>query len=100
MSDAYLRIKPPTSTFPETAYEATPTSLTLSDAHPNVVKRGGKAGREDEYVYSFGEPCRVQLVLMIDALLQYPSKTPELYTSKIAPLVDKAMNGFNSTIFA
>ena len=82
------RIKPPTTTFPETAYEATTTSLTLSDAHPNVLKRGGKAGREDEYVYNF------------DALLQSPSTTPELYSSKIAPLVDKAMNGFNSTIFA
>ena len=33
-------------------------------------------------------------------LLRQPSKTPELYTSKIAPLVQKAMNGFNSTIFA
>lgn len=33
-------------------------------------------------------------------LLRHPSRTPDLYTSKVAPLVDKAMNGFNSTIFA
>jgi len=35
-----------------------------------------------------------------DKLLQYPSTTPELYGAKVAPLVEKAMNGFNSTIFA
>ena len=33
-------------------------------------------------------------------LLRQPSKTPELYSAKVAPLVEKAMNGFNSTIFA
>lgn len=33
-------------------------------------------------------------------LLQHPSTTPELYEAKVAPLVHKAMNGFNSTIFA
>lgn len=33
-------------------------------------------------------------------LLKQPSTTPELYSAKIAPLVDKAMGGFNSTIFA
>jgi centromeric protein E len=37
---------------------------------------------------------------MIDALLEYPARTPDLYEDKIAPLVDKTMNGFNSTIFA
>lgn len=37
---------------------------------------------------------------MLDKLLQFPSTTPELYNAKIAPLVEKAMNGFNSTIFA
>lgn len=35
-----------------------------------------------------------------DKLLQYPSRTPDLYEAKIAPLVEKTMNGFNSTIFA
>lgn len=30
-------------------------TLTLSEAHPNVMKRGGKSGREREYVYTFGE---------------------------------------------
>jgi centromeric protein E len=49
-------VKPTTSAFAETAYEITPSSLTLSDSHPNVVKRGGKAGREDEYTYTFGGP--------------------------------------------
>lgn len=37
-----------------TAYELTQDSLTLTDNHPNVQKRGGKAGREDEYSYNFG----------------------------------------------
>ncbi|GFZ46737.1 hypothetical protein JCM24511_03957 [Saitozyma sp. JCM 24511] len=83
-----VRIKPTTSAFLTQAYELTPTSLTLSDAHPNVQKRGGKSGREDEYTYT------------VDKLLQFPSTTPELYSTKIAPLVEKAMNGFNSTIFA
>ena len=49
------RIKPTSSPFSNTAYEVSQTSLTLSDAHPNVVKRGGKAGREDEYTYTFGQ---------------------------------------------
>jgi centromeric protein E len=40
------------------------------------------------------------LMVVADKLLQFPSRTPELYNAKIAPLVDKAMNGFNSTIFA
>lgn len=48
------RIKPTTSAFLTQAYELTPTSLTLSDAHPNVQKRGGKSGREDEYTYTVG----------------------------------------------
>jgi centromeric protein E len=48
------RIKPTTCQFAETAYEVTSSSLSLSDSHPNVQKRGGKAGREDEYTYSFG----------------------------------------------
>ncbi|ORY32865.1 kinesin motor domain-domain-containing protein [Naematelia encephala] len=83
-----VRIKPTKSAFASSAYEVTPISLTLSDAHPNVQKRGGKAGREDEYTYTF------------DKLIQYPSTTPELYNAKVSALVDKAMNGFNSTIFA
>jgi Cdc6-like AAA superfamily ATPase len=42
-----------------------------------------------------------ELVKLIpDMLLQYPSRTPELYTAKIAPLIEKAMNGFNTTVFA
>jgi hypothetical protein len=49
------RVKPSTSAFPKHAYELTPTSLTLSDSHPNVLKRGGKAGRQEEYNYTFGE---------------------------------------------
>ncbi|RXK39315.1 hypothetical protein M231_03394 [Tremella mesenterica] len=82
------RVKPTTSSFLSLAYDLTSTSLSLSDAHPNVIKRGGKAGRENEYTYTF------------DALLRAPAKTPQLYHAKVAPLVDKAMNGFNSTIFA
>ncbi|WVW84086.1 hypothetical protein I302_106115 [Kwoniella bestiolae CBS 10118] len=83
-----VRIKPTTNPFANIAYDITPTSLTLSDEHPKVKQRGGKAGREDGYTYTF------------DKLLQYPSTTPELYGQKVAPLVDKAMHGFNSTIFA
>lgn len=37
---------------------------------------------------------------MPDTLVQFPTRTPELYENKIAPLVDKAMKGFNSTVFA
>lgn len=51
---AHSSIKPTTSTFLETAYELSPTSLALADQHPNVVRRGGKAGREAEYTYTFG----------------------------------------------
>jgi hypothetical protein len=36
----------------------------------------------------------------LDMLLKQPSKTPDLYASQVAPLVEKAMNGFNSTVFA
>ena len=86
-----------------TAYELTQDSLTLTDHHPNVQKRGGKAGREDEYSYNFG-PSPSDAVLCkltsIDALLQFPSRTPDLYEQRVAPLVNKAMNGYNSTIFA
>lgn len=32
--------------------------------------------------------------------MQFPTRTPELYNDKIAPLVQQAMNGFNSTVFA
>lgn len=32
--------------------------------------------------------------------MQFPTKTPELYADKVAPLVDSAMKGFNSTVFA
>ncbi|WRT66518.1 uncharacterized protein IL334_003477 [Kwoniella shivajii] len=77
-----VRIKPTHSPFANVAYAMSSTSLTLSDEHPKVKQRGGKAGRED------------------DKLLRFPSTTPELYEEKVAPLVDKAMNGFNSTIFA
>ncbi|OCF32982.1 hypothetical protein I316_05320 [Kwoniella heveanensis BCC8398] len=83
-----VRIKPTQSPFAEIAYDMTPTSLSLSDEHPKVKQRGGKAGREDGYTYTF------------DKLLRHPATTPELYADKVAPLVDKAMNGFNSTIFA
>jgi centromeric protein E len=38
----------------QTAYELSSTSLALSDKHPNVVKRGGKLGRESEYTYPVG----------------------------------------------
>ncbi|ODO06440.1 centromeric protein E [Cryptococcus wingfieldii CBS 7118] len=83
-----VRIKPTQSPFATMAYDMTSTSLTLSDDHPKVKQRGGKAGREDTYNYTF------------DKLLQHPSTTPELYTAKVSPLVDKAMSGFNSTVFA
>ncbi|WVQ99545.1 hypothetical protein IAU59_006681 [Kwoniella sp. CBS 9459] len=83
-----VRIKPTENSFAEIAYDMTPTSLALSDDHPKVKQRGGKAGREDGYTYTF------------DKLLRHPATTPELYAEKVAPLVDKAMNGFNSTIFA
>ncbi|KLT45454.1 kinesin-domain-containing protein [Cutaneotrichosporon oleaginosum] len=83
-----VRIKPTTSPFALHAYEVTPNSLSLSDTHPNVLRRGGKAGREAEYTYNF------------DTLVQFPTRTPELYKDKIAPLVQQAMNGFNSTVFA
>ncbi|GMK55272.1 hypothetical protein CspeluHIS016_0203280 [Cutaneotrichosporon spelunceum] len=83
-----MRIKPTTSTFAQHAYEVTPKSLALSNTHPNVKRRGGKAGRESEYTYNF------------DTLVQYPTRTPDLYNAKIAPLVQQAMNGFNSTVFA
>lgn len=86
------------------AYEITSTSLTLSDNHPKVKQRGGKAGREDTYTYTFGKRSlinrRSKLTIHSDKLLEYPSKTPELYVDKVAPLIDKAMNGFNSTVFA
>ncbi|WVF71322.1 hypothetical protein IAT40_006125 [Kwoniella sp. CBS 6097] len=83
-----VRIKPTQNPFAEIAYDMTSTSLSLSDDHPKVKQRGGKAGREDGYTYTF------------DKLLRHPATTPELYADKVAPLVDKAMNGFNSTIFA
>ncbi|KAK8864543.1 hypothetical protein IAR55_001793 [Kwoniella newhampshirensis] len=83
-----VRIKPTQNPFASTAYDITPTSLSLSDEHPKVKQRGGKAGREDGYTYTF------------DKLLQHPATTPDLYGDKVAPLVEKAMNGFNSTIFA
>jgi centromeric protein E len=83
-----VRIKPTASLFAQHAYEVSPHSLTLSNTHPNVVRRGGKAGREAEYTYNF------------DTLVQFPTRTPELYNDKIAPLVLQAMNGFNSTVFA
>jgi centromeric protein E len=57
-----IRIKPTESTFLHTAYELTQSSLTLSDKHPNVQKRGGKAGREDEYTYNFGGSCQAPIV--------------------------------------
>lgn len=50
-----MRIKPTGTRFSRRAYEVTPQSLTLSDTHPSVVRRGGKAGREAEYTYNFGE---------------------------------------------
>lgn len=98
------RIKPTESSFSSMAYEITSTSLTLSDNHPKVKQRGGKAGREDTYTYTFGKSSllsgRSKLTINPDKLLEYPSTTPELYADKVAPLINKAMNGFNSTIFA
>jgi len=32
--------------------------------------------------------------------VQFPTRTPQLYADKVAPLVEKAMKGFNSTVFA
>ncbi|KAL1411458.1 Kinesin-like protein kip2 [Vanrija albida] len=83
-----VRIKPTANPFATTAYDLSETSLTLSDTHPSVVRRGGKAGREAEYTYNF------------DTLINYPTRTPELYETKVAPMVEKAMKGFNSTVFA
>ncbi|EKD00397.1 centromeric protein e (cenp-e protein) [Trichosporon asahii var. asahii CBS 8904] len=75
-----MRIKPTNSRFSTRAYEITDNALILSDAHPNIVRRGGKAaGRDAEYTYTFGER---------------PA------TDKVAPMVEKAMAGFNSTVFA
>ncbi|WVO15973.1 hypothetical protein L204_103638 [Cryptococcus depauperatus] len=83
-----VRVKPTKNPFASVAYETTSTSLSLSNNHPKVRQRGGKGGREDTYTYTF------------DKLLQYPSNTPELYSEKVAPMVEKAMIGFNSTVFA
>lgn len=99
------RIKPTSSTFSAKAYEISRQSntLILADAHPNIVKRGGKSGREAEYTYTFGKLFSMILGVALipsDALLESPARTPDLYEDKIAPLVDKTMNGFNSTIFA
>lgn len=96
-------MKPTESPFVETAYELSSDSLTLTDKHPNVQKRGGKAGREDEYTYNFGQPRlspHPTWLIQADALLQFPSRTPDLYQQRVAPLINKAMNGYNSTIFA
>ncbi|ORX37881.1 kinesin motor domain-domain-containing protein [Kockovaella imperatae] len=84
-----VRVKPTQSSFSKTAYNLTSNSLTLTESHPNVIRRGGKAmGREDEYIYMF------------DNLIEHPSTTEELYRSNVSPLVDKAMSGFNATVFA
>lgn len=53
-ADPLRSIKPTKSEFLKSAYELTPTSLELAAQHPNVVRRGGKAGREAEYTYTFG----------------------------------------------
>jgi Tfp pilus assembly pilus retraction ATPase PilT len=42
----------------------------------------------------------VVLTLNSDTLIQFPTRTPQLYSAKVAPLVEKAMKGFNSTVFA
>lgn len=86
-----VRIKPPKqslSALSAYALDESANTLTLTDTHPNVAKRGGKAGREREYVYTF------------DQLHLPPHETTVLYERHIASLVDKAMAGFNSTIFA
>jgi centromeric protein E len=55
-------IKPTQAAFADKAYDLTDTSLALSDQHPNIVRRGGKAaGRESEYTYQFGEYRSVPL---------------------------------------
>lgn len=40
------------------------------------------------------------MLIPTDTLVQFPTKTPQLYQNKVAPLVEKAMKGFNSTVFA
>lgn len=40
------------------------------------------------------------MALTADTVHQYPRTTPELYADKVAPMVEKAMAGFNSTVFA
>jgi centromeric protein E len=74
-----VRIKPTASLFAQHAYEVSPHSLTLSNTHPNVVRRGGKAGREAEYTYNFGElPCfRKELTC------RYPGSVPDAYTRAV-----------------
>lgn len=99
-------------------------TLSLSDTHSRVMKRGRKSGRAGEYSYSFGESpavlpfrnkrlftfiqCSSESIMMvyrvifccIDALHLPPAQTTSLYEQNIAPLVMKCMGGFNSTIFA
>lgn len=100
MAGADSSIKPTNSRFSTRAYEITDNALILSDAHPNIVRRGGKAaGRDAEYTYTFGELDTLG-ALTPDTVHQYPRTTPELYADKVAPMVEKAMAGFNSTVFA
>lgn len=83
--------------------------MTLSDSHPTVVKRNGKAGREKEYTYRFSEsflpsanrcPVLIAVAFPPGGIYRAPEPTLSLYERQIAPLVAKAMAGFNSTIFA
>ncbi|GHJ86870.1 hypothetical protein NliqN6_3272 [Naganishia liquefaciens] len=85
-----VRFKPASSLECYEAYNFAPdgNTLTLSDSHPTVIKRNGKAGREKEYTYRFS------------GIYRAPDPTLSLYERQIAPLVAKAMAGFNSTIFA
>ena len=77
----------------------------LSVHHPNVTRRGGAAGRDDDYTYRFGElrdsPTAVRpLTRSSDKLISAPETTADLYDDKVSHLVDQTMRGFNSTVFA
>ena len=71
------RIKPTSSPFMQTAYELTPTSLSLADKHPNVLKRGGKLGREAEYSYPVGtSSCHA---LFLDLFLDFDGRSYDIH---------------------
>lgn len=57
MTDDSSRFKPPSSPQCYQSYEFAEdrSTLSLSESHPTVIKRNGKAGREKEYTYRFSE---------------------------------------------